>query len=37
VARRIDELLGVAPSSAAAFKSTAAGVPIDLAAEPLSP
>jgi len=37
VARRIDELLGAAPPAPAAFKETAAGVPTDLAAEPLSP
>ena len=37
VARRIDELLGAAPPSPDAFKSTSAGLPIDLAAEPLSP
>jgi phosphoglycerate dehydrogenase-like enzyme len=37
VARRIDELLVAEPSSPAAFKSTGAGVPTDLAAEPLSP
>lgn len=37
VARRIDELLGATPPSSQVFKETAAGVPTDLAAEPLSP
>ena len=37
VARRIDELLGASPPSPQAFKSTGAGEPTDLAAEPLSP
>ena len=37
VARRIDELLGSSPPSPHAFKSTSAGEPTDLAAEPLSP
>jgi len=37
VARRIDELIGATPASPHAFKETAAGVPTDLATEPLSP
>jgi phosphoglycerate dehydrogenase-like enzyme len=37
VARRIDEMLGAAGSGTRTFKSTAAGEPVDLAAEPTSP
>jgi D-3-phosphoglycerate dehydrogenase len=37
VVKRIDELLGNAPSAAQAFRPTAPGEPADLAAEPLSP
>jgi D-3-phosphoglycerate dehydrogenase len=37
VARRIDELLSAAQMGAPAFKESAPSVPIDLAAEPLSP
>lgn len=36
VAKRIDEMLGAAAPAAPAFKSTVAGVPTDLAAEPTS-
>jgi phosphoglycerate dehydrogenase-like enzyme len=37
VARRIDELLSVAPQSLRGFKPTAPGDPVDLAIEPLQP
>ncbi|HEY4066697.1 MAG TPA: NAD(P)-dependent oxidoreductase, partial [Burkholderiaceae bacterium] len=37
VARRIDELLGAAAPSPQGFKSSAQGLPIDLAIEPQSP
>jgi phosphoglycerate dehydrogenase-like enzyme len=37
VVKRIDELLGNAPSASQAFKSTTPGDPVDLAVEPLSP
>ncbi len=37
VVARIDELLGVMPTAARAFRATAPSVPFDLAAEPLPP
>jgi D-3-phosphoglycerate dehydrogenase / 2-oxoglutarate reductase len=37
VAKRIDEMLGAAPTATPAFKETAPGEPADLATEPTSP